>query len=465
MPHARRRPGAADRRALAGGRASATTSLEARRRAGARPHPGRAERPRLRGRHGVREAPAGRRRPGGARADHGDAPARDRAAGPRRAVRDRRAAGNYRRHLASRGRVLSIVSGQLEGGHRGSGGRGCESRRRRRASADREGARAGRGGPRRRRARASRTRRSSPRRRRTSSRALGPARRSSLNASPSSGRRSADGCPRVRPSHPTGGRPASSTRSTREASRTRTATASATLPGSRTTSTTSAAARTRSPIDAIWLSPIYPSPDFDFGYDVADYVGVDPKYGTLADFERLVEAAHRARDADRPGPRPEPHQPRARLVRGVAREPRQPVRGLVHLARLARALAPRRPPDARTTGGRSSAARPGSGTRAAASSTCTRSCPQQPDLNWRNPAVRAAHHGRRPDVARPRRRRLPARRLQHLLQGRGAALESAADRAAGRMVVAAAHSMTATSRSSRTRSRSSGPSSTRSRAG
>ena len=47
------------------------------------------------------------------------------------------------------------------------------------------------------------------------------------------------------------------------------------------------------PVDAIWLSPIYPSPDFDFGYDVADYVGVDPKYGTLADFERLADAAHR----------------------------------------------------------------------------------------------------------------------------------------------------------------------------
>jgi alpha-glucosidase len=45
-------------------------------------------------------------------------------------------------------------------------------------------------------------------------------------------------------------------------------------------------------VDAIWLSPIYPSPDFDFGYDVADYVGVDPKYGRLADFERLVEACH-----------------------------------------------------------------------------------------------------------------------------------------------------------------------------
>ena len=46
-------------------------------------------------------------------------------------------------------------------------------------------------------------------------------------------------------------------------------------------------------IDAIWLSPFYPSPDFDFGYDVSDYVGVDPRYGTLADFDRLVEACHR----------------------------------------------------------------------------------------------------------------------------------------------------------------------------
>ncbi len=45
-------------------------------------------------------------------------------------------------------------------------------------------------------------------------------------------------------------------------------------------------------IDALWLSPIYPSPDFDFGYDVSDYVGVDPKYGSLADFEQLVEACH-----------------------------------------------------------------------------------------------------------------------------------------------------------------------------
>lgn len=41
-------------------------------------------------------------------------------------------------------------------------------------------------------------------------------------------------------------------------------------------------------IDAIWLSPMYPSPQVDFGYDVSNYEDVDPKYGTLADFDRLV---------------------------------------------------------------------------------------------------------------------------------------------------------------------------------
>jgi alpha-glucosidase len=44
-------------------------------------------------------------------------------------------------------------------------------------------------------------------------------------------------------------------------------------------------------VDAIWLNPFYPSPMFDGGYDVVDYCGVDPRFGTLADFDDLVSAA------------------------------------------------------------------------------------------------------------------------------------------------------------------------------
>ena len=44
-------------------------------------------------------------------------------------------------------------------------------------------------------------------------------------------------------------------------------------------------------IDAIWLTPCYPSPQVDFGYDVSDYQNIDPIYGTLADFDRLASEA------------------------------------------------------------------------------------------------------------------------------------------------------------------------------
>ena len=45
-------------------------------------------------------------------------------------------------------------------------------------------------------------------------------------------------------------------------------------------------------VDAIWLSPIFPSPMADFGYDISDYTGIDPLFGSLDDFDALLAAAH-----------------------------------------------------------------------------------------------------------------------------------------------------------------------------
>ena len=46
-------------------------------------------------------------------------------------------------------------------------------------------------------------------------------------------------------------------------------------------------------VDAIWLTPCYPSPQVDFGYDISDYKNIDPQYGTLKDFDRLVAEAEK----------------------------------------------------------------------------------------------------------------------------------------------------------------------------
>jgi alpha-glucosidase len=47
-------------------------------------------------------------------------------------------------------------------------------------------------------------------------------------------------------------------------------------------------------VDAVWLSPIFPSPMVDFGYDISNYTGIDPLFGSMDDFDRLVDAAHAA---------------------------------------------------------------------------------------------------------------------------------------------------------------------------
>jgi len=50
-------------------------------------------------------------------------------------------------------------------------------------------------------------------------------------------------------------------------------------------------------VDAVWISPIYPSPMADFGYDVADYQAIDPVFGSMDDFDSLVRELHARRVA------------------------------------------------------------------------------------------------------------------------------------------------------------------------
>ena len=45
-------------------------------------------------------------------------------------------------------------------------------------------------------------------------------------------------------------------------------------------------------VDVVWLSPVYPSPQNDNGYDISDYCDIDPVFGSLADFDELLAAVH-----------------------------------------------------------------------------------------------------------------------------------------------------------------------------
>jgi oligo-1,6-glucosidase len=45
-------------------------------------------------------------------------------------------------------------------------------------------------------------------------------------------------------------------------------------------------------VDVVWISPIYPSPQEDNGYDISDYTDVDPLFGSLADLDELIVALH-----------------------------------------------------------------------------------------------------------------------------------------------------------------------------
>ena len=138
-------------------------------------------------------------------------------------------------------------------------------------------------------------------------------------------------------------------------------------------------------VDALWLSPFYPSPQDDAGYDVADYRDVDPLFGTLADADAMIAAAHERGlrvivDLVPNHTSIEHRWFQAALAARATRPSAAATISATGPARTARSHP--------TTGRASSAVRPGPGCPTG-SGTCTCSTPSQPDLNWDNPEVRA----------------------------------------------------------------------------
>ena len=126
-------------------------------------------------------------------------------------------------------------------------------------------------------------------------------------------------------------------------------------------------------VDAIWLTPVYPSPQVDFGYDISDY---REHRSAVRHAGRLRPAGGRGRQAPYPradGYGDEPHLGPARVVPSVALVARQSLSRLVCVARWQRRDRDQQRRAARTTGSRSLATRRGSGTRRRGSTTITSS--------------------------------------------------------------------------------------------
>ena len=137
-------------------------------------------------------------------------------------------------------------------------------------------------------------------------------------------------------------------------------------------------------VDALWLSPIYPSPMADMGYDVSNYHDVDPVFGSVADLDRLIAEAH-ARGI--------------RVVLDMVMNHTSSQHPWFVESRASRSSPkrdwyiwrdPRRTAASRTTGSPCLAARRGPGTSARANTILHLFLPEQPDLNWRSPQVKQA---------------------------------------------------------------------------
>ncbi|WP_431046009.1 glycoside hydrolase family 13 protein [Streptomyces sp. P1-3] len=141
-------------------------------------------------------------------------------------------------------------------------------------------------------------------------------------------------------------------------------------------------------VDGIWLSPFYPSPQHDHGYDVADYRGVDPVYGDLAEFDGLVADAHRLGlkvllDIVPNHCSSEHPWFRAALAEG----PDGPARSLFHFADGRGADGSLPPNNWRAMFGGPAWSRVTEPDGTPGQWYLHMFTPEQPDLNWRNPAV------------------------------------------------------------------------------
>ncbi len=95
-------------------------------------------------------------------------------------------------------------------------------------------------------------------------------------------------------------------------------------------------------VDAIWIAPMYPSPQVDFGYDISNYESVDPQYGTLADMDRLIAEGQQASRPRPPRHGAQPHLRQAPVVHRRLQLPHQPQARLVRLERRHPCRLPRR---------------------------------------------------------------------------------------------------------------------------
>ena len=186
-------------------------------------------------------------------------------------------------------------------------------------------------------------------------------------------------------------------------------------------------------VDAVWISPFYPSPMADAGYDVSDYRDVEPIFGTLADADALLADAHelgiRVIIDLVPNHTSDEH---AWFRAALAAAPGQPGARPVHLPGRAAASTAR---SRRTTGSATSAAPAWTRVTEADGSAGQWYLhlfdPKQPDLDWTNPEVRRRVRVDPAVLAGPRRRRVPHRRRARPGQGPGDAGPGRATRATG----------------------------------